>query len=182
MSGPPRVRSMNFAADGDSRPVLVPAGNKARTTDGRKPASKPAKKPEEAIQEPEAKEKKKSQCVSVATILKKQDHHQAVLNFSMNASCSSDASSTDSSTHSRASSSGKVVRRVSEPLRKKQSNSRREKVGVDNVSVPDNTVVVADSTDSLEGKKRCAWVTPNTGTLIDFLGSFLKAFELFSVL
>ncbi|KAI9084551.1 hypothetical protein K1719_033539 [Acacia pycnantha] len=167
MSGPPRVRSMNVA-DSDSRPVLVPAGNKARTTDGRKSASKPVKKPEQTIQEPEAKEKKAAvnsnpQCVSVPTILKRQVHHQAVLSFSMNASCSSDASSTDSSTHSRASSSGKVVRRTSEPLKKKNSgpkSERREKVGTDNVAVPDT--VLADSIDSLEGKKRCAWVTPNT--------------------
>ncbi|KAF7814505.1 GMP synthase [Senna tora] len=164
MSGPPRVRSMNVA-DSESRPVLVPAGNKARTADGRKPVKKP-------IQETEAKEKKQHystpKCVSVPTILKRPDHlhhsHQALLNLSMNASCSSDASSTDSSTHSRASSSGKaVVRRVSEPSKKKQSGpklERREKVGIDNVAVPDT--IVADSSYSLEGKKRCAWVTHNT--------------------
>lgn len=159
-------------ADPESRPVLVPSGNKARTTDGLKPASKPVKKSEHALQETEAKEKKPTahstpQCVSVPTILKRQDHHQVVHNLSMNASCSSDASSTDSSTHSRASSSGKVLRRASGPLRKKQSGpkpERREKVGTDNVAVPDT--VVADSTDSLEGKKRCSWVTSNTGILV----------------
>lgn len=159
-------------ADSESRPVLVPTGNKGRTTDGRKPASKPVKKSEQTLQESEAKEKKPTahsppQCVSVPTILKRQDHHQAVLNLSMNASCSSDASSTDSSTHSRASSSGKVVRRVSHPLRKKQpgpKTEKREKVDTDNVGFPD--AVLADLTDSFEGKKRCAWVTPNTGILV----------------
>ncbi|KAJ7962755.1 putative DNA-3-methyladenine glycosylase [Quillaja saponaria] len=167
MSGPPRVRSMNIS-DTESRPVLVPAGNKARTTETRKPASKPVKKTEKALQEIESKEKKPishsiSQCVSVATILRQQDHCQALRSFSMNASCSSDASSTDSSTHSRASSSGRMVRRVGVPIRKKSSSSKKEKVekvGADNATAPDT--VLKDSSDILEVKKRCAWVTPNT--------------------
>ena len=158
---------MNVAAAGDSelRPVLVPAGNKARAAvDGRKPVKKPAP-------ETESKEKKPSPVNAVAplpAILKRQDqHHQAVLkNLSMNASCSSDASSTDSSTHSGASSSGKAPRRVGMAVRKKQGGVKAEKVEkVSNCSVaaaPDNGVKV-DSGDSLEGKKRCAWVTPNTG-------------------
>ncbi|KHN38042.1 Putative GMP synthase [glutamine-hydrolyzing] [Glycine soja] len=78
---------------------------------------------------------------------------------SMNASFSSDTSSTDSSTHSSgASSSGKVARRVSVALRKKQVGPKTEKVSSDNVAGSDD----ADLSDSLEGKKRCAWVTPNT--------------------
>ncbi|KAK7349103.1 hypothetical protein VNO77_06195 [Canavalia gladiata] len=158
MSGPPRVRSMNMAvSDPEARPVLVPAGNKVRPVDGRKPVKKST---------PETEKKPVAhlnpQCVSVPpAISKRQDHHQAVLkNLSMNASCSSDASSTDSSTHSSgASSSGKVARRVSFPLRKKQSGPKTEKVSSDNVAAPDD----ANSNDnSLEGKKRCAWVTPNT--------------------
>ncbi|KAJ1410030.1 hypothetical protein SESBI_22265 [Sesbania bispinosa] len=157
MSGPPRVRSMNMAVgDPEARPVLVPSGNKARPVDGRKPVKK-------SVPETEKKPVPHSnpQCVWVSPpISKRQDHHQALLkNLSMNASCSSDASSTDSSTHSSgASSSGKVVRRV----RKKQASPKTEKVSTDNVVAPDNAVE-ADSTDSLEGKKRCAWVTPNTG-------------------
>lgn len=98
---------------------------------------------------------------------------QAVLNLSMNASCSSDASSTDSSTQSRASSSGKVVRLVSVPVSKKQSGLKTEKaerVGTDNVAASD--AALADSADNLEGKKRCHWVTPNTGILIS-LGFYL---------
>ena len=83
----------------------------------------------------------------------------------MNVSCSSDASSTDSSTYSRASSSGKVVKRVSLPVRKKQSKTEKvENVGTDIVAATDT--LVADSADSLEGKKRCAWITPNTGILL----------------
>ncbi|RDY06931.1 guaA, partial [Mucuna pruriens] len=155
MSGPPRVRSLNVAVgDAEARPVLVPAGNKVRPVDGRKPVKK---SPPETEKKPVAHSA--PQCVSApAAIWRRQDRHQAVLKSlsSMNASCSSDASSTDSSTHSSgASSSGKMARRVSLPLRKKQSGP---KVSSDNVAVPDD----ADSSDSLEGKKRCAWVTPNT--------------------
>ncbi|KAI4329400.1 hypothetical protein L6164_021667 [Bauhinia variegata] len=160
--------SIHEAPDAESRAVLAPACNKARTTDVGKPSSKPVKKSEKAFQELQAKEKKPvahsiPQCVSVPTILKRQDNHQVILNLSMNASNSSDASSTDSSTHSRASSSGKVVWPVSTTLRQKQSGlkvEKVEKVGTDNVVAPD--IVLPDSTDSLDGKKRCAWITANT--------------------
>ncbi|KAG5016394.1 hypothetical protein JHK85_022530 [Glycine max] len=164
MSGPPRVRSMNMAVtDADARPVLVPAGNKVLPAiDRRKPVMKSS---------PETEKKPVAhspQCVSVTppAISRRQEHHQAVLKSlsSMNASCSSDASSTDSSTHSSgASSSGKVARRVSVALRKKQVGPKTEKVSSDNVAGSDD----ADLSDSLEGKKRCAWVTPNTATLPD---------------
>ncbi|KAL1292683.1 hypothetical protein HN51_053246 [Arachis hypogaea] len=166
MSGPPRVRSMNVAAAGDSelRQVLVPACNKARAaSDGRKPVKKPS--PETV-----SKEKKPSPAAAPAILKRQERHHQALLkNLSMNASCSSDASSTDSSTHSGASSSGKAAavaaRRVSVVARKKQGSVKAEKVEkVNNCSVAaasDNGAEV-DSCDSLEGKKRCAWVTPNT--------------------
>ncbi|TKY64630.1 DNA-3-methyladenine glycosylase 1 [Spatholobus suberectus] len=157
MSGPPRVRSMNVAVgDPEARRVLVPAGNKVRPIDGRKSVKK---SPSETEKKPVVHSAQ--QCVSAPpAIWRRQDHHQAVLkNLSMNASCSSDASSTDSSTHSSgASSSGKVARRVSVPLRKKQGGPKTEKVISDNVAGSDD----ADLSDSLEGKKRCAWVTPNT--------------------
>ncbi|CAJ1951419.1 unnamed protein product [Sphenostylis stenocarpa] len=160
MSGPPRVRSMNVA-DPDSRPVLVPAGNKVRPAfEGRKPVKKSTP---ESEKKPVAHTNAPPQCVSVPppVILRRQERHQAMLKnlSSMNASCSSDASSTDSSTHSSgASSSGKVARRVSVQLRKKQCAPKTEKVSSDNVSGSDDT----DLSDTLEGKKRCAWVTPNT--------------------
>ncbi|KAG5021430.1 hypothetical protein AAZX31_07G021900 [Glycine max] len=159
MSGPPRVRSMNVAvADADARPVLVPAGNKVRpVVEGRKPVKKSSTETEK---KPVAHS---PQCVSVpaVAISRQQEHHQAVLKSmsSMNASFSSDTSSTDSSTHSSgASSSGKVTRRVSVALRKKQVGPKTEKASCDNVAGSDD----ADLSDSLEGKKRCAWVTPNT--------------------
>lgn len=163
MSGPPRIRSMNVTVgDTESRPVLVPAGNKARPIDGRKPLKKPTPETEKKPANP--------QCALVTPAISKQrqnnNHHQVVLkNLSMNASCSSDASSTetDSSNHSSgASSSGKVVRRV----KKKQVGLKIEKVvNTDAVAVS----VEVDSSDSLEDKKRCAWVTPNTGIFIYLL-------------
>ncbi|QCE02167.1 uncharacterized protein LOC114166691 [Vigna unguiculata] len=162
MSGPPRVRSMNVAvADPDARPVLVPAGNKVRpAVDGRKPVKKLTPETEKKTV---ALSNAPPQCISAppSFILRRQERHQAVLKnlSSMNASYSSDASSTDSSTHSSgASSSGKVARRVSVQLRKKQCGPKMEKVSSDNVGGSDDL----DLSDSLEGKKRCAWVTPNT--------------------
>ncbi|XP_019427103.1 PREDICTED: uncharacterized protein LOC109335420 [Lupinus angustifolius] len=117
-----------------------------------------------AIRETEKKAVKKSvpesekKPMALPLILKQQDNHhnQAVLkNMSMNASCSSDASSTDSSTHSGA----KVVARrraTTVPVRKKV-----DKVRINNVGGTDS-VDETDSNDSLQNKKRCAWVTPNT--------------------
>ncbi|KAK7389481.1 hypothetical protein VNO78_24572 [Psophocarpus tetragonolobus] len=155
MSGPPRVRSMNVA-EADARPVLVPAGNKVRpVVDRRKPVKK----------SPTEMEKKHSnvppQCVSVspAAISRQQERQQAMQKnvSSLNASCSSDASSTDSSTHSSGAwSSGKVARRVSVALRRKQVGvgPKTEKLSIGSDD--------ADLADNLEAKKRCAWVTPNT--------------------
>ncbi|KAL2338214.1 hypothetical protein Fmac_012660 [Flemingia macrophylla] len=157
MSGPPRVRSMNTAAgDPEARPVLVPAGNKVRPVEGRKPAKKsPA---------PEAEKKPLAhsapQCVSFPPAISRRQDQPVLKNVSMNASCSSDASSTDSSTHSSgASSSGKVARRVGVVARKKLGGGpKMEKVSGDNVG----DSVDADLGDSLEDKKRCGWVTPNS--------------------
>lgn len=164
MSGPPRVRSMNVTADTESRPVLGPAGNKARSVDVRKPASKPQRKVEKPA-EIDAKEKKKvttlspvattPHCVSVPSILRQKDQHSLLSlrsNLSLNASCSSDASS--DSTHSRAS-TGRISRRSSTPVRRKQSASKAEKVVVTDTAP-------APSHDTFQVKKRCAWVTPNT--------------------
>lgn len=162
MSGPPRVRSINVAAgDPEARPVLVPAGNKVRPVDGRKPVKK-SPSPLETEKKPAvAHSNAPQQCVSAPPVIsRRQDQHQVVLkNLSMNASCSSDASSTDSSTHSSgASSSGKVARRIGVAVRKKQGGPKMEKVSCDNVAGSDDV----DLSNSLEGKKRCAWVTPNT--------------------
>uniref|UniRef100_A0A5B7AIE0 DNA-3-methyladenine glycosylase I n=1 Tax=Davidia involucrata TaxID=16924 RepID=A0A5B7AIE0_DAVIN len=166
MSGPPRVRSMN-CADSDSRPVLGPAGNKARSVDMRKPVSKPQRKVEKPQEIDEAKAKKAPSlpitnsspspspphCITVSSILKQQDHKLLKSNLSLNASCSSDASS--DSSHSRAS-TGRISRRSVTPIRRKQCVSKTEKV------VTDTDSVSAASADTSPVKKRCAWVTPNT--------------------
>ena len=54
---------------------------------------------------------------------------------------------------------------------RKQVGPKTEKVSSDNVAGSDD----ADLSDSLEGKKRCAWVTPNTGIFVPYL------FDLFLV-
>ncbi|KAL5574468.1 hypothetical protein UlMin_016167 [Ulmus minor] len=165
MSGPPRLRSLNIA-DTESRPVLGPAGNKARPADVRKPATKPLKKADKPSQEMEKKALAHSppspQSVKLPKILRQQQElHRALLNSSMNASCSSDASSSDSS-HS-----GRAVRRGVVPLRRKQEGlkmGKSEKVEIESVSVVKvgSNGVNADSDDCFESKKRCAWITPNT--------------------
>lgn len=150
-------------ADSDSRPVLGPTGNKARTVETRKPGVKPLKKLEKPRQEVESKDKRvplsPPQCVTVPSVLRQQDRHQAILNLSMNASCSSDASS--DSFNSRAS-SARGTRQRGPNLRRKQSSTVK---GADKAVESVAAVgVVADTAGCLESKKRCAWVTPNTGT------------------
>ncbi|XP_021717114.1 uncharacterized protein LOC110684975 isoform X2 [Chenopodium quinoa] len=158
MSGGPRVRSTNLA-DFEQRPVLVPAGNKARTgVEARKPVRKSDSSPET---ESKSKEKRLAQNpptlsppmrnLSAPSILR---HGNQLLrgNSSLNASCSSDASS--DSSHSRASTG-----RISAPL------MRRKLGGASNMGLGAAKVVVDDGAapevDGL-GKKRCAWVTSNT--------------------
>ncbi|KAK4413998.1 DNA-3-methyladenine glycosylase 1 [Sesamum alatum] len=178
MSGPPMVDSMNFTEPED-RPVLGPAGNKARSVELRKPILKP--KSDKTRQSPEADKGKKSPAASrspemttekipspvgfrrnvgsAASILR-----QRQPNLSLNASCSSDAS-TDSS-HSRAS-TGRIGRRTgisTPPLRKKQQCSpkgeRIEKMEGNGKSVGGESEGVGFDGSSV--KKRCAWVTSNT--------------------
>lgn len=165
MSGPPRIRSMNVA-DSDSRPVLGPTGNKARTVETRKPGVKqPLKKLEKPREEAESKDKRvplsPPQCVTVPSVLRQQDRHQAMLNMSMNASCSSDAS-TDSF-NSRASSARGTRQRGPNLRRKSSSTVKRAEKGVEKVGVESAVATgMADIVGSLEPKKRCAWVTPNS--------------------
>ncbi|KAE8693613.1 26S proteasome non-ATPase regulatory subunit 9-like [Hibiscus syriacus] len=163
MSGAPRLRSMN-TADSEPRPVLGPAGNKAGTLSSRKPTSKPFRKIEKCPAEATLAEEKnglpspkvnslspKSHSVSVPSVL---GRHEQLLhsNFSLNASCSSDAS-TDSF-HSRASTYGRLIRSNSDRTRRKPYLSSPRSVvsdgGLD--SPPDGS----------HQRKRCAWVTPNT--------------------
>eukprot|EP00268_Persea_americana_P014778 TRINITY_DN1662_c0_g2_i2.p1 TRINITY_DN1662_c0_g2~~TRINITY_DN1662_c0_g2_i2.p1 ORF type:complete len:372 (-),score=67.09 TRINITY_DN1662_c0_g2_i2:411-1526(-) len=158
MSGAPRVRSMNVA-DTEARPVLVPAGNKTGLLVIRKPGSKPLRKVEKVGEVTAAAEEKKAppavvapsppSCLSFPSALRRQELllHS---NLSLNGSCSSDASS--DSMQSRAS-TGRIMRTGS-VRRRKQFVSRPEKVGSDSASV--------SSQESIQTKKRCAWVTPNT--------------------
>ncbi|OWM69569.1 hypothetical protein CDL15_Pgr014030 [Punica granatum] len=179
MSGPPRVRSTNIAEAEPPRPVLRPAGNNAPSINSRKPASKPSKKSAEKPQqqEPDAKDKKvisspsgPRKLGSVRAVLQQQEM-KVGSNLAMNASCSSDASSSDSS-HSRAS-SGKLVRRNSGivSVRRKQCSPKAESVdcvvGLEKVEAAPEDCGGVESIDGLEGKKRCPWVTANSGALAE---------------
>ncbi|XP_019167440.1 PREDICTED: uncharacterized protein LOC109163151 [Ipomoea nil] len=179
MSGPPRVKSMNHA-DPELRPVLGPAGNKARSVELRKPVEKlkaaanKAEKPAEGVDrkfqampvdtgaESRSPEKK---CGSVGSILRQQQQeHRSFLmrsNLWMNASCSSDASS--DSFQSRAS-AGRVSRRSVTPssARRKQCSYKVEKI--DKVASEAESLSVT-SEDASVVKKRCSWVTSNTDPL-----------------
>ncbi|KAL6965974.1 DNA-3-methyladenine glycosylase I [Sarracenia purpurea var. burkii] len=179
MSGPPRVKSMSFA-ESESRPVLGPAGNKARTMDTHKQFLKPLTKVEKPSQEIDDARGKKApslvdvyttpsppkqpstavgHCFTVPSILRQQEQKLLKSNLSLDASCSSDASS--DSAYSRAS-TGRIGRRnlTLTRIRRKQSSPKLEKVGTDTDS---GSVASADDSPA---KKRCAWVTPNTGMFI----------------
>lgn len=158
------MRSMNVA-DSESRPVLGPAGNKAGQWSTRKPTSKTLRKVEKSPEEATLAEERKTRLMS-STTTSPQPHsssvpsvlrrHEQLLhsNLSLNASCSSDAS-TDSF-HSRAS-TGRLTRSYSTGSRRKQYVSRTRSVasdgGLESQSLPDDP----------QHKKRCSWVTPNTG-------------------
>lgn len=169
------MKSVNFT-ESETRPVLGPAGNKARSMVLQKPISKP--KFEKAVKsqysdEPEgkmspaAKETEqssptmgfKSKNKSAASVLRTRQP-----NLSMNASCSSDASS--DSSHSRAS-TGRINRQSITPTapirRKQQCGPKNEKIERVEKSIGGESEGIV-----MEGsvaKKRCAWVTPNTGML-----------------
>ncbi|KAH7674978.1 Methyladenine glycosylase protein [Dioscorea alata] len=157
MAGAPRVRSMN-AGDIEARPVLVPAGNKARLVT-RKPVSKPPPKVEPKklqIPVPAVDSPPSSPALSPPALLRR---HELLLhsNLSMNASCSSDAST--ESFCSRAS-TGRIGR-MGFTGRRRQSVLRAEKIGAKPEKiVPDG--VVMGSPEVSPGRRRCAWVTPNT--------------------
>ncbi|XP_031092111.1 uncharacterized protein LOC115996828 isoform X1 [Ipomoea triloba] len=166
-----RVKSMNHA-DPELRPVLGPAGNKARSVELRKPVEKlkaaanKAEKPAEGVEKkfqamPAESRSPEKKCGS---ILRQQQEHRSFLmrsNLWMNASCSSDASS--DSFQSRAS-TGRVSRRSVTPssARRKQCSSKVEKI--DKVASEAESLSVS-SEDASVVKKRCSWVTSNTDPL-----------------
>ncbi|WOK96292.1 hypothetical protein Cni_G04999 [Canna indica] len=153
-------------ADPEARPVLAPAGNKSRlVADARKTTSKPPTKVGQV--KSELLEGKKdstypadsslpSPSLYAATALRR---HEMLLrsNFSLNASCSSDASV--DSFCSRAS-TGRIGS-SSFMRRPRRSVPKPDKIGVKlEMIIPDNTTVTVP--EFLDGKRRCAWVTPNT--------------------
>lgn len=184
MSGAPRLRSMNVAADSEARPVLGPNGNKTGSLSSRKPTSKPLRKAEKLRDEvaSAAKEKKghhqlspnvttsSPQSHSVASLPSVLRRHEQLLqaNLSLNASCSSDAS-TDSF-HSRAS-TGRLTRSNSLSSRRKPYVSKPRSVASDGA--------LESPPDGSQSKKRCTWVTPNTGSLSSLtFTSFLSRYFL----
>lgn len=194
MSGPPRVKSMN-QAEPEVRPVLGPAGNnksKSAFESPRKPLSKSKVLSVNKMQETDEKKSpvtvtpekdsspspQKKFGSAAATVLRQQQRQEVRLfsNLSMNASCSSDAS-TDSS-QSLASTGrgrGRVSRRsvTPSPIRRKQQCGLKiekvekfEKMGCEFETVAAGRL----SGDFVVAKKRCSWVTPNTGKLCFFSG------------
>lgn len=186
MSGYPRVKPAN-QAESEVRPVLGPAGNnKERSVmELRKPVVKPKivvnkaqeideKKAPVVVGDLSPSPKKKFACSAPALMRhqsQQQEHKSFLLrsNLSMNASCSSDAS-TDSS-HSRAS-TGRISRRSLTPTRirrKPQCGTKTEKVEkLEKISGEVESVAMLGAGDDSVAKKRCAWVTPNTGTSNEF--------------
>jgi DNA-3-methyladenine glycosylase I len=165
------VRSMNVADSEEARPVLGPAGNgnKTGSLSARKLGLKPLRKVEKSAGEATLAEDKKARISSTVTTSSPQLHsanvptvlrrHEQLLhsNLSLNASCSSDAS-TDSF-HSRAS-TGRLIRSNSVGSRRKPYPSKPRSVASDGS--------LESPPDGLQTKKRCAWVTPNSGLFFFF--------------
>lgn len=165
MSGAPRLRSMNVA-DSEARPVLGLGGNKSGSYSSRKPTSKPLRNADRLRDEIVSSKEKKSHQFSTFVNASPQSHHPSSVasvlsrhehllhcNLSLNASCSSDAS-TDSF-HSRAS-TGRLVRSYSLGSRRKQNVTKPRSVASDGA-------LESPPPDGSQSKKRCTWVTPNTG-------------------
>ncbi|KAF7152860.1 hypothetical protein RHSIM_Rhsim01G0033500 [Rhododendron simsii] len=166
MSGTPRVRSTN-GVDSEFRPVLGPKGNKTqRSVSSRKPLTKPLRKMEKSMEEEEgvmvfAEEKNglKSSATVVEPLtppLRSVSRQEQLLHASLSrsASCSSDASS--DSVHSRAS-TGRMYRSNGIAVQRRQLALKSKTSVLGGISEP--------LADSLQLKKRCAWVTPYTGNV-----------------
>ncbi|CAN6459288.1 unnamed protein product [Victoria cruziana] len=176
---------MNIPVETEVRAVLGPAGNKARTPAIRKPSVKPLKQDEKreersvATDKPPVSEAVEPQVGSIASCPSKRQTQPAALpsslsrpgsvlkghevllhsNFSLNASCSSDAS-TESSC-SRASTGRLVSRRSTGVMsRRKPLNNGPKPAKV----VPDGVdgTTLTPPLHLLQSKKRCPWITTNT--------------------
>lgn len=148
--------------DTEVRPVLVPGGNKTRPI---KPVpSKPMSKPSN-LQMVKSKDpiitKTPSPISNPRSILKKKEAslHR---NLSLDASCSSDASS-DSSCSRPSSGSTSKSRRANMVTRPKKEVYKEGKVEKE-----EKDILSAASQDSIEGKRRCSWVTANAGKIFLF--------------
>ncbi|XP_048545383.1 uncharacterized protein LOC125524367 [Triticum urartu] len=175
MAGAPRVRSLNIAApEADARPVLVPAGNKAPAA-ARKPSPKPLRKATAATPEKppaaaaakggEEQGAKKEEAAATAggatkggspplpsprrTPLRKPHDAPAVV---LDASCSSEASV--DSLRGRAS-GGRTERSWSQPAAPKRGKAACK-------AVEKHADVALVTREAVQGKRRCAWVTPTT--------------------
>uniref|UniRef100_A0A0A9DDI2 DNA-3-methyladenine glycosylase I n=1 Tax=Arundo donax TaxID=35708 RepID=A0A0A9DDI2_ARUDO len=186
MAGAPRVRSLNIASpEAEARPVLVPGGNKARSgpANARKPSPKPPRKSEAAVRTPEkpaAKEEdgpKRNAAGGVGgagagkgssplpsprrTPLgppPRRNDVPPLPSLSLSASCSSDASMESVRVQASA---GRVER--SRPARLAEVPKREKAVGKVVESKPAGVEIAAPATpEAVEGKRRCAWVTPTT--------------------
>ncbi|KAK9100209.1 hypothetical protein Scep_023639 [Stephania cephalantha] len=152
--------------DPEMRPVLVPAGNKERLLRTKKPASKPLGKAGKTADIVSGEGEKLPLVASsprvrnplgTPSILRKQE---MLLHLSLDASCSSDASS--ESLHSRAS-TGRITRSRS-LVRSRSSgvNTRQKKQCFLKPEMLTTDSDSSSSTDVLQVKKRCAWVTSNS--------------------
>lgn len=167
MSGAPRIQSMNVA-EAETRSTLGTAPKKASPFITHKAVSKSLRKLEISSSGHSGSDEKISSAspaetvsssprkhtLNVASILRR--HEQNLnSNLSLNASFSSDASM--DSFHSRAS-TGRLIRSYSVGSRSKSYPSKPRSV------VSEGAL---DSPPSgSETKKRCAWVTPNSGQFL----------------
>lgn len=173
MSGAPRVRSLNITEpnlEDEARPVLVPGGNKKPIGPSRKPIVKPIT-PKPAPTQPDntllnGGKKERKSCIPPSKEFSKKvllKGHELLLhpNLSLNASCSSDVSIESFS--SRAS-TGRIGRQVGPTTRLKVGLVKREK----SVLKVDNGVgcEIGELSVPQEKRRRCAWITANSGLSI----------------
>ncbi|XP_019181966.1 PREDICTED: uncharacterized protein LOC109177113 isoform X3 [Ipomoea nil] len=171
MSGPPREKSVNHA-ESEVRPVLGPAGNKARSLELRKPAEKLKSNKVEKSPESDGGKKKSSvipaaaaeggdqlskprfqvatskKCGSVGSVLRRQQEQRSFL-------ASSESSQSQAST-------GNISLDSVTPR-----SSRRRQCGPKTAEKAGSEVesLSMSSDDFPLVKKRCAWVTTNTDPL-----------------
>ncbi|RVW85228.1 hypothetical protein CK203_046607 [Vitis vinifera] len=142
-------------ADSELRPVLVPAVNNVRPIDSRKPSAKPHRKAEKAphVKANDEKVKLPVSLVDSSPPSPPVLDHRPLLrsDLPLNLSCSSSESSS-----SRASS-----RRSSTPIRRKHFSPKADKI-----EKTGGRPSVASDNCALQAKRRCAWVTPNTGMFV----------------